>query len=80
MEREESNNKINIDAKLMLKRKNYILKAKRITVVEIDEIMENIRRKIWNDREDHTKGMNGNTLITNIHSTRRKMKKLTILA
>ena len=38
--------RINIYAKLMLNWKNYILKAKRITAVEIDEIKENIRLKI----------------------------------
>jgi hypothetical protein len=48
---------INIDTKLLLKLKNYILKAKRIAAIEIDEIKENIKLKIWNDT-DHTKGMN----------------------
>jgi len=47
--------KINIDVKLLLNPKNYILKAKRITAVESDEIKENIRLKIWNNTEDHTK-------------------------
>jgi len=47
--------RINIDAKLLLNQKNYILKAKRTTTVEIDEIKENIQLKIWNDIEDHTK-------------------------
>jgi len=54
--------RINIGAKLLLNQKNYILKAKRKTVVEIDEIKEN---KIWNDREDHTKGLNGYKMDTN---------------
>ena len=30
--------RMNIDAKALLNQKNYILKAKRITAVEIDEI------------------------------------------
>jgi hypothetical protein len=34
--------RINVDAKLLLNQKNYILKAKRITAIEIDEIQENI--------------------------------------
>ena len=37
--------RINIDAKLLLNLKKYILKAKRITTVENDEIKENIRLK-----------------------------------
>jgi len=53
--------RINIHAKLLLNQKNYILKARRITAVEIDEIKENIRFKIWND----TKGMNGDKMDTN---------------
>ena len=57
--------KINIDEKLFLNQKNYILKAKRITTVEIDEINENIGLKIWNDTYDHTKGINGDKMDTN---------------
>jgi len=57
--------RINIDAKLLLNQKNYILKAKRITAVEIDEIKENISLTIWNDREVHTKGMNCDKMDTN---------------
>jgi len=34
--------RININAKLLLNQKNYILKVKRITAIEIDEIQENI--------------------------------------
>ena len=45
--------RINIHAKLLLNQKNYILKAKIITAVKIDEIKENIRLKIWNDRRSH---------------------------
>ena len=56
--------RINIYAKLLLNQKNYILKVKCITTVELDEIKENIRLKIWNDTEDHTKGMNGDKMDT----------------
>jgi len=35
--------RMNIDAKALLNQKNYILKAQRITTVEIDEIKENSR-------------------------------------
>ena len=38
--------RMNIDAKALLNQKNYILKAQRITIVEIDEIKENINLKI----------------------------------
>ena len=40
--------RINTDATLFLNQKNCILKAKRITPVEIDETKEDIRLKIWN--------------------------------
>jgi len=56
--------RINIDVKLLLNQKNCILKAKRITV-EIDKIKLNIRLKIQNDTEDHTKGMNDDKMDTN---------------
>ena len=54
--------KINIDAKILLNMKNYILKAKRIAAIEIGEIKENIKLNIWNDTEDHTKGMHGDNM------------------
>ena len=56
--------RINIGEKLLLNQKNYILKAKRITAVENDEIKENISLKIQNDR-DQTKGMNSNKMDMN---------------
>jgi len=56
--------RINIYAKLLLNQKNCILKAKCITPVEIDEIKENIRLRIWNDTAHHTKGMNGDKMDT----------------
>ena len=37
--------RMNIDAKALLNQKNYVLKAKRIAAVEIDQIKENIRLK-----------------------------------
>jgi hypothetical protein len=43
----------NIDAKTLLIQQNYMLKAKRITAVEIDGITENIRLKIKDDTEEH---------------------------
>jgi len=43
VEREESNNKNKYRCKITVKQEELHLKAKRITAVEIDEIMENIR-------------------------------------
>jgi hypothetical protein len=57
---------MNIDAKTLLNQKNYILKAKRITAFEIDEIKENIRLKIGNDTEDYIKGLNGDRMDINV--------------
>jgi len=57
--------RMNIDAKALLNQKNYILKAKRITAVELDEIKENIRLKIGDDTEDYTNGVNGDKMDTN---------------
>ena len=45
--------RMNIDAKGLFNQKNYILKAKRIPAIEIDEIKENVRLKIGEDRRLH---------------------------
>jgi hypothetical protein len=58
--------RINIDAKALLNQKNYILKDKRITAVEIDDIKENNRRKIGDDAEDCTNGVNEDKKDTNV--------------
>jgi hypothetical protein len=50
----------------LLNQKNYILKAKRITAVEIDEIEENIRLKIGDDTEEYTNGVNVEKIDTNV--------------
>jgi hypothetical protein len=57
---------LNIDAKPLLNQKNYILRAKRITAVEIDGIIENIRLKIGDDTEDYANGVNGDKMDTNV--------------
>jgi hypothetical protein len=49
---------MNIDAKGLFNQKNYILKAKSITAVEIDQIKESIRLKIGEDPENYTKRVN----------------------
>jgi hypothetical protein len=58
--------RMNIDAKALLNQKNYILKAKRITAVEIDEIKESIRLKVEDDTEDYTNRVNGDKMDTNV--------------
>ena len=58
--------RMHMDAKGLLNQKNCILKAKRITTVETDEIKENIRLKIGDDTEDYTKGVNGDKMDTNV--------------
>ena len=50
---------INLDAKALLNQKNYILKAQRLTAVEIDEIRENIRLEIGEGTEDYANEVNG---------------------
>ena len=56
--------RINLDAKALLNQKNYILKAQRLTAVEIDEIRENIRLEI-EATEDYTYEVNGDRTDTN---------------
>jgi len=72
--------RMNIDTKALLNQKYYILKVKRITAVEIDEIKENIRLKIGDDTEDYTNEVNGDKMDTMLQSTKRETKKVTILA
>jgi hypothetical protein len=57
MKREEPTMRTNIrvDAKALLNQKNYTLRAKGITDVEIDEIKENITLKIRDETDDHKK-------------------------
>jgi len=57
---------MNIDAKALLNQKNYILKARRVTAGEIEEIKENIRLKIGDDTEDYTNGVNGDKMDANV--------------
>ena len=58
--------RLNIDAKVLLNQKNYILRAKRITDIEIDGIIENIRLIKGDDTEDHTNGADGDKMDTNV--------------
>jgi len=56
------NSRRNIDAKLLLNHKNYILKNKKITDLEIPEITRNITAQMQDDPEDQTTGEESNTL------------------
>jgi len=58
--------RMNIDAKALLNQKNCILKAQRITTVEMNEIKENIRLKIGDNTVDYTNGVNGDKMDTNV--------------
>ena len=65
MERYEPDDEIEYRCKTLLNQKNYILRAKRITDVEIDGLIENIRLKIGDDTDDHKNGANGDKMDTN---------------
>jgi len=58
--------KMNINAKTLFNQKNYILKAQRITSVEIDELKEIIRLRTGEDTEDYTNRENGDKMDTNV--------------
>ena len=58
--------KINLDAKAFLNQKSYILKAQRLTAVEIDEIRENIILEIGEATEDYTNEVNGDRTKANV--------------
>ena len=67
--------RLNIDAKALLNQKNYMLRAKRITAVEIDGIIENIRLKTGNDPEDYTNGVNGDKMDTNVIEHQKRVQE-----
>ena len=72
----------NLDAKALLHQKNYILKAQRLTAVEIDEIRENIRLQIGEATEDYTNKVNGDRTDANgieYQKRDKKMKTLTVI-
>ena len=71
--------RINLDAKALLNQKNYILKAERLTAVQIDEIRENIRLEIGEATEDYTKEVNGDRTDANCIESRRETKKMKTL-
>ena len=64
--------RMNMDAKGLLNQKNYILKAKRLTDVEIDEIKENTRLKLEDDKEDRTKEVKGDKMDTNVIENQKR--------
>jgi hypothetical protein len=58
--------RMNTEAKALFNQKNYILKAKRIPAIEIDEIKENVRLKIRDDTEDYANEVNSCKMDTNV--------------
>ena len=72
--------RINLDAKALLNQKNYILKAQRLTTVEIDEIRENIRLQTGEATEDYTNEVNSDRTDANgIEYQKRETKKMKTL-
>jgi len=57
---------MDIDAKVLLNQKNYILQTERIAAIETEEIKENIRLKMGDDTEDCTNRVNGDQEDTNV--------------
>jgi len=67
--------RINLDAKALLNQNSYILKAQRLTAVEIDEIRENIRLEIREATEDYTNEVNGDRTDANVIEYQKRNKK-----
>ena len=67
--------KINLDAKAFLNQKSYILKAQRLTAVEIDEIRENIILEIGEATEDYTNEVNGDRTKANVIEYQKRDKE-----
>jgi hypothetical protein len=65
MERDESKDKDKCRCEIIVKSEKLYLKAKRIPAVDIDDMQEGIRHKIW--KEDRTKGMNSDNRIVTIN-------------
>jgi hypothetical protein len=63
----------NIEGKLFLNQKNYILKNKKITDIEIDEIKENIRHHTQDNTENNRREEETNSSVgTNEEHTENK--------
>jgi len=60
----------------LFNQKNYILKAQRLTAVEIDEIRENFRLQIG---EDYTNEVNGDTTDANVIEYQKRDKEMKTL-
>ena len=68
-----------IGAHLQLNYSNYILQAEIITIAGIYEKKENIRLRVWNDTEDHPKGMNGDKMTMNDKELQKRDQEAPIL-
>jgi hypothetical protein len=75
MVREESNDENIYGCKFIVKPVEIDYKRRKITIAGIDETKENIRLRLWNDTEDHTKGMNGDKMDMNDKEHQKGAKK-----
>jgi len=79
MEREESNDKNIHRGKFIVKPVELHFKRRKITIDKIDEVKEGISLGVWNDTEDHSKGMNGNKMDMNDKEHQKRDQEVTIL-
>jgi len=66
VERDEPSEENEYRCKTLLNQKNYILKAKRIPAIEMDEIKENVRLKLRDDTENYANGVYSCKMDTNV--------------
>jgi hypothetical protein len=79
MEREESNDENIHRGKFIVKPVELYFKRRKITIDRFGEVKENIRLRIWNDTEDHTKGMNANKMDMNDKEHQKRNQEVTVL-
>jgi len=75
-EREKCNEENVCRCKFIVEPEELHLKSR---IAGIDEINENIRLRVWNDTEDHTKGMNEDKVDMNDKEHQKRDKELPIL-
>ena len=79
MEREEPTEENEYRCKSIVKPEEVLLKAQRITAVEIYKIKENIRHKKGDDTDDYTNVVNGDKIDANVieHQKRDQQNNIT---
>ena len=75
-EREKSNDENIRRCKFIVKPGELHLKSR---IAGVNEINENIRLRVWNDTEDHTKGMNDDKMDMNNKEHQKRDQELPIL-